>query len=226
MLHRAQVQIQARKPVPSIVRSTAHVSLESSLETMGAMMHFARNNEIYGDDEPADYLYKVVSGAARTYKVLADGRRQVAAFYLPGDMFGFEAGKVHALSAEAISDSRILIVKRSAVMDLAVRDPNIAKQLWTMTGREVQRAHDHVLILIKSAEERVAGFLVDMARRSSDANAVRIPMSRQDIADYLGLTIETVSRMLTLFQKSAAIALPSARCVEIRNRAALNRLNA
>lgn len=224
MLHHAP--IQTRKPAfaPSI-NPTPKQNLESPLEMMGSQMRFGRNAEIYGEAEPAEYLYKVISGAVRTYKVLADGRRQIGGFYLPGDIFGLEAGDDHAFSAEAVSDSQVLVIKRSAVMDLAARDSSVAQQLWTVTGRELQRAQEHVMLLIKSAQERVAGFLVEMAKRAPGASTIQLAMSRQDIADYLGLTIETISRTLTQFEKSAAIALPTSRQIEIRNRAALARLN-
>jgi CRP-like cAMP-binding protein len=193
---------------------------------MGATMPFARNAEIYGQDEPADYLYKVLSGTVRTYKILTDGRRQIGAFYLTGDIFGLEVGDEHAFSAEAISDCRIVVIKRSTIMALADRDNRVARQLLTFTGRELHRIQEHILLLIKSAQERVAGFLLEMVERTSGVNAVELPMSRRDIADYLGLTIETVSRTLTQLEVSAAIALPTSRHIEIRNRAALNRLNA
>lgn len=221
MLH--QTQIQSRKPLS--INPTPKQNLDSPLEMMGSQMRFGRNAEIYGQGEPAEYLYKVVSGAVRTNKVLADGRRQIGAFYLPGDIFGLEASDEHAFSAEAVSDSQVLVIKRSAVMDLAARDSGVAQQLWTVTGRELQRAQDHVMLLIKSAQERVAGFLVEMAKRAPGASTIQLAMSRQDIADYLGLTIETISRTLTQFEKSAAIALPTSRQIEIRNRAALARLN-
>ncbi len=225
MLH--QTQIPARKsPFALSINPTPKPNLDSPLEMMGSQMRFGRNAEIYGEAEPAEYLYKVISGAVRTYKVLADGRRQIGAFYLPGDIFGLEAGAEHAFSAEAVSDSNVLVIKRSAVMDLAARNSSIAQQLWTVTGCELQRAQEHVLLLIKSAQERVAGFLVEMAKRAPGAaSTIQLAMSRQDIADYLGLTIETISRTLTQFEKSAAIALPTSRQIEIRNRAALARLN-
>ena len=82
---------------------------------MGAPMAFGRNAEIYGENEPADYLYRVVSGAVRTYRVLCDGRRQIGAFYMPGDVFGLESGHAHAFSAEAISDTKVLVIKRKAL---------------------------------------------------------------------------------------------------------------
>ena len=200
-------------------------SLTDSINMMGAVMPFARNVEIYGEDEPADYLYKVVSGAVRTYRVLADGRRQIGAFYLPGDVFGLETGEEHSFSAEAVADAKILVIKRSTLLSLADRDNEIARQLWTMTGRELRHVQERILLLIKTAKERVIGFLLEMAERTSARNQVELPMSRQDIADYLGLTIETVSRTLTDLESAAAIELPSSRRIVLCNRAALGRLN-
>jgi CRP-like cAMP-binding protein len=200
-------------------------ALGRSIDLMGAPMSFRRNAEIYGEEEPAEYLYRVISGAVRTYKILSDGRRQIGAFYLPGDMFGLEIGEEHTFSAEAITDSKILVIKRTAVVGLAARDNDVARQLWTLTGRELQRVQDHILLLIKTARERVVSFLLEMAGRLSANNVVELPMSRQDIADYLGLTIETVSRTLTHLELAAAIELPSSRRIILRNRAALGHLN-
>jgi len=201
-------------------------ALRGNIELMGAPMSFTRNAEIYGEGEPADYLYKVISGTVRTYKVLSDGRRQIGAFYMTGDVFGLETGDEHTFSAEAISDAKVLVVKRSALVALAERDSEVARQLWALTGRELSRVQDHIMLLIKTAQERVAGFLLEMADRASNGNALELPMSRQDIADYLGLTIETVSRTLTILENAAAIELPSSRRIVLRNRSALSRLNA
>jgi len=188
-------------------------------------MRFGRNIEIYGEDEPAEYFYQVISGAVRTYRMLDDGRRQIGAFHLPGDLFGLESGDVHLWSAEAINDAQVLVVKRSAVMARAEHEKDLAKQLWTLTVRELQRMQEHSMVLIKSAEERVAGFLLEMAARGGSGAAVELAMSRQDIADYLGLTIETVSRTFTQFVQSGTIALETSRRIVFRNRAALSRLN-
>ena len=199
---------------------------EGPFGVVGAAMRFARNTEIFGEDEEAEYLYKVVSGAVRTYRMLDDGRRQVVAFYLPGDIFGVEAGEVHITSAEAVSDSQVLVVKRASVMTRAEREHDLSKQLWTLMVCELQRVQEHSLVLIKSAEERVAGFLLEMASRCASGGAIELPMSRQDIADYLGLTIETVSRTITQFVQSGMIALETSRRIQFRNRVALSRLNA
>jgi CRP/FNR family transcriptional regulator, nitrogen fixation regulation protein len=199
---------------------------KSAIELMGAIMPFARNVEIYGEGEPAEYLYKVVSGVVRTSKVLSDGRRQIGAFYMPGDLFGLEVGDEHAFSAEALCDAKIVVIKRRAVHALAARDNAIAQELWSATAHELHRVQERVLLLVKSAEERVAGFLLEMAQRSRSSEIVELPMSRQDIGDYLGLTIETVSRTFTHLESSTVIAVPTARRIEIRSASALKRLNA
>jgi len=210
---------QSSRPVP------ATHALFGSIELMGASMTFKKGAEIYGENEPADYVYKLVSGTARSYKILNDGRRQIQGFYFPSDIFGLEGGAEHASSAEAMSDVTVLVVRRSAILAAATRDSDVANQMWTYTSRELNHARGHAMLLVKTAQERVASFLLQLADRFA-GNAVELPMSRQDIADYLGLTIETVSRTLTQFQDDAAIELPSSRRVILRNRLALNNLNA
>jgi CRP/FNR family nitrogen fixation transcriptional regulator len=195
-------------------------SLSQSMQLMGAIMTYPRDSEIFGENEPAEYLYKVVSGNVRTYKILSDGRRQVGGFYSSGDIFGLEFADEHSLSAEAITDCKVLVVKRSALNTLAGRDASVAQQLFALTGRELLRFQDRILLLIKSAQERVATFLLEMAQRAS-GNVVELPMSRQDIADYLGLTIETVSRTLTALETAAVIEVATSRRIVLRNRAAL-----
>lgn len=217
------IAVVAAKPA---ARPAASNALLGSIELMGAPMSFGRNEEIFGENEPAEYVYKVVSGTVRTYRILNDGRRQIGAFHLPGDIFGLEVGEDHTFSAEAISEATVLVVKRSTVTALAQRDGGVARQLWNLTARELHRAQEHMLLLIKSAQERVAGFLLEMAGRGPAGNTVELPMSRQDIADYLGLTIETVSRTLTQLESGGAIALPSSRRVVLRNRQALCALSA
>jgi CRP-like cAMP-binding protein len=196
----------------------------ASINLIGAKMPFARNEEIYGEGEEAEYAYKVLSGAVRVYKILNDGRRQISAFYLAGDIFGLEPGGEHSFSADAVIDSEVLVVKRATLMSLTSKDVGAAQQLWSLTARDLQQMQDHVVLLVKSARERIASFLLQMGSRIA-GNEIEIPMSRQDIADYLGLTIETVSRMLTQLENSAAIALPASRRIVIRNKSALTRLN-
>ncbi len=149
-----------------------------------------------------------------------------ADFYLPGDIFGLEFADEHTFSAEAITDARVVVVKRSALTALAGRDASIGRELFALTSRELRRVQDRVLLLVKSAQERVASFLLEMAERACAGNVVELPMSRQDIADYLGLTIETISRTLTALESAAAIEVSTSRRIVLRNRSALSRLNA
>ena len=197
-----------------------------AMEYLGAPMLFRRRSEVYGESEPAEYLYKVMSGVVRTCKVLVDGRRQVGGFYFRGDTFGLETGTKHAYSAEAITECRVLVAKHSTLIARAKTDHEVAFEFCTLTGRELRRLQDHVLLLIKNAPERVAAFLLALAERSSTGNSIELPMSRQDIADHLGLTIETVSRTLSHLEGLQAIELLSTRRILLRNRCALVRLSA
>lgn len=198
----------------------------AALEAMGSQMKFGPNAEIFGEGEPAEYVYKVVKGAVRTCKILSDGRRQIGGFCLPGDIFGLEIGKEHRFSAEAINAVTVMVVRRSAIVSLAERDCDAARELWSFTGRELKRAQEHMLLLVTSAQQRVASFLLEMAKRFAVTDAIELPMSRQDIADYLGLTIETVSRTMTQLVSEQAIGLPTSRRIVLRNARALRQLNA
>jgi len=131
----------------------------------------------------------------------------------------------HTFSAEAITDAKVLVVKRSALTALAGRDTAVGRELFALTTRELRRVQEQVLLLVKSAQERVASFLVGMSERAAAGNAIDLPMSRQEIADNLGLTIETVSRMLTSLESCAAIEVTTSRHIVLRNRSALNRMN-
>ena len=134
--------------------------IAQTMQLMGATMSFPRNTEIFGENELADYVYRVVSGCVRTYKILSDGRRQIGGFHLSGDVFGLEFADQHTFSAEAIADARVVVVKRSALTALAGRDASIGRELFALTSRELRRAQDRVLLLVKSAQERVASCLL------------------------------------------------------------------
>jgi CRP/FNR family nitrogen fixation transcriptional regulator len=216
--------VPALQPGRTSDRATGN-ALEA-FDLMGSPMTYGPNEEIYGEDEPAEFVYKVVSGAVRTCKILSDGRRQIGAFYLPGDIFGLEVGKEHQFSAEAIGKTVVRVVRRSAVVSMAERDGNVARELWTFTARELYRVQEHMLLLVKSAQQRLACFLLEMSDRLAVTDAIDIPMSRQDIADYLGLTIETVSRTMSQLVSDSAIGLPTSRRIVLRSRSALRQLNA
>ena len=143
---------------------------------------------------------------------------------MPDDVFGFEFTKAHNLSAEAISCTKLLAVKRSALNALAGRDISVAQQLSALIGLELCHVQHHALQLLgRSAQERVASFLLEMGDRLS-GDEIELPMSRRDIGDYLGVTIETVSRMLTSLQCVGAIKVTS-RHVVLRNRSMLARMD-
>jgi CRP/FNR family nitrogen fixation transcriptional regulator len=213
-------------PFESVKREASTRSVGDMIDTMGISMKFNRNGEIFGENEPADYVYRIVSGAVRTCKLMSDGRRQIGAFYLPGDLFGLECEEFHDFSAEAIGDCTVRAIKRKTVLAEAASQSRLLNQLWAQTTVHLQRAQQHILLLgRKNAQERIAAFLLDMAERLSRSGDMELPMSRQDIADYLGLTIETVSRTLTQLERDGLIAIPVSRRIVFRNRAALDVMN-
>ena len=199
-------------------------SRTNTIDQIGTDVAFATNAQIYGEGETSTYFYKIVTGLARCYRMTPDGRRQIVAFYVPGDLFGFEAGDRHALSVEAITASRVRTMKRTSILDAIARDESLAETLCASFGREIQHNQEHILQFGKPAQVRVASFLLEMMRRAPAASAEALPMSRQDVADYLELRIETVSRAMTRFAKAGAIAPSSRRNIAIRDAAALKQL--
>jgi CRP/FNR family transcriptional regulator, nitrogen fixation regulation protein len=159
---------------------------------------YKKGTEVYGEREPAEYVYQVKSGAVRSYKLLSDGRRQIGAFHLAGDIFGLENGSEHRFTAEAIVDTTVRLIKRHSLELVAESDAMVARNLLSMTTTNLQHAEDHMLLLgRKTSLERVAAFLLEMDKRLTAADVIALPMSRRDIADYLGLTLETVSRAIS-----------------------------
>lgn len=166
--------------------------------TILSKFNYKKGTEIFGEREPADYVYQVVTGAVRSYKLLSDGRRQIGAFHLAGDIFGLEIDTDHRFTAEAIVDTTVSLMRRRSLELVAENDAKVAHNLLSMTSSNLRHAEDHMLLLgRKTSLERVAAFLIEMDRRSTAAGILALPMSRRDIADYLGLTLETVSRALS-----------------------------
>ena len=188
---------------------------------------YRKDEEIYGEGEPAEYVYQVIRGAVRTYKLLNDGRRQIGAFHLPGDVFGLDPGSVHRLTAEAISDTTVRLVKRRSLEAAARSDVRVAHNLWTMTASDLRHAEDHMLLLgRKTAMEKVATFLLEMDRRLAKTGMMALPMCRRDIGDYLGLTLETVSRALSQLNDQGVLMFSSARQIVLHNRQRLADMDA
>jgi len=167
---------------------------------------YNRGAEIFGEAEPAEYVYQVVEGAVRSYKLLSDGRRQIGAFHLVGDIFGLENGSAHRFTAEAIVDTTVRLAKRVSLEHVAEEDATVARDLLDMTTSNLQHAENHMLLLgRKTSLERVAAFLLEMDTRLNAAGVMALPMSRRDIADYLGLTLETVSRALSCLHEKGIL---------------------
>ncbi len=198
------------------------VAITRSIELPGFTMGFDRDEEIFGEGETADFIYRVVKGAVRVTRLLDDGRRLISAFYLPGDVFGLEMGEAHSATAEAIVESEIGLVKRVAIDRAAGQDRATIDALWALTARELRNAQDHLLMLgRRNAAEKVGLFLVDIAQRSGSGSEVLLPMSRLDIADFLGLTIETVSRTMTQLERDGIIAMQGCRRIRLLDMSAL-----
>lgn len=163
---------------------------------------YRRGSEIYGEKEPAEYIYQVKSGTVRSYKLLSDGRRQINAFHVPGDIFGLENSGVHRFTTEAVVDTTVRLIRRESLDSAAENDGALIRNLLCMTTTNLRHAEDHMLLLgRKTSMERVAAFLIEMDRRLTAAGILSLPMTRRDIADYLGLTIETISRSLSYLRE-------------------------
>lgn len=175
---------------------------------------FRPGEEIYAQDEDANLIYRVVRGSVRTTHLQADGRRQVGDFYYEGDIIGVEVGEAHRFSAEALTACEVLAFRRSG--SAAYETGRVERMIWAATASELQRTQSHLLLLGRAtAFEKVARFLMDIANRFR-GEFVILPMSRQDMADYLGLTIETISRMLGRLQADGVIEFSGSRRYRVR----------
>ena len=180
---------------------------------------FAPGEQLFRQGDPVTLVYRVLKGAVVSYRLLSDGRRQVTGFHLSGDFVGLEAGVEHATTAEALNTVHASAIERAELAQRAATDIGLARALWQITVRAVQRSEDHALILARQgATERVAAFLVDFAARLGDPEFIDLPMTRQDIADHVGLTIHTVSRSLSQLQAEGLIEARSTRHVRLLQR--------
>lgn len=201
--------------------------IEGGFGLMSSEFTYGKDVEIYGEDEPAEYVYQVIRGVVRSYKLLSDGRRQINAFHLPGDIFGLETGPVHHLAAEAVIDTTVRLVKRKSLEQATATDIGMVRKLLSVTARDLKHAEDHMLLLgRKTALERVAAFLLEMDRRLTVAGMLALPMCRRDIGDYLGLTLETVSRALSQLHDQGILGFSGARQILLRNRHRLQTMDA
>src|SRR5262245_30159971 len=198
--------------------SAAQVRLfQNSHAIIGTTSIYQPNEEIYGEGEATEKAYKVLRGVVRTYKLLEDGRRQIAAFYFPGDVFGLELVETYGTTAEAVVTSRVACFQRRLIEVAASRSVDVARELWARTAVNLHHAESHMLLLgRKTALEKVEAFLAEMDERGRRAGHINLPMTRRDITDYLGLTIETVSRALSQMQNQGRLHLTDARTMDLR----------
>ncbi|CAO3432043.1 helix-turn-helix domain-containing protein [Azospirillum doebereinerae] len=194
------------------------------LSSLATTMRYGHGQEIYTQDHPAECWYRVVSGAARRFTVQANGRRQIVDFLLPGDFFGFASRNAHLFTVEAIVGGTIVAVyPRERAEALADANPHLGRDIRTVTAAEIGRLQTRILILGRIGSlGKVSAFLLEMAERLSSrpqagrsGEDILLPMSRYDIADYLTLSVETVSRALTSLKQCGAIRLVGTRRVKI-----------
>lgn len=194
-------------------------SLRDVFLRLGGTALVERNGEIYADGEPAEHVYEVISGVVRICSYLEDGRRQICAFHFPGDVFGFDLAETNSFSAEAVTPCKLAVIKKSVFRDAATRNPALCAAMCRTVATSFAQLQAHVVLLgHKSAQQRVTAFLQTLAKRQTGCSVVELPMSRQDIADHLGLTIETVSRTITQLQDLGVISLDGSRRITVRRR--------
>ncbi len=189
------------------------------LEHLGRHVHFGSCETVFAQEDLTTSFYNLLDGVMRLYKLLPDGRRQIVGFALPGDFLGMTASARHSFSADAIGPVTICRFSRASFARFVEDKPHLLRRINELAVRELSQAQDHMVLLgRRSAEEKVATFLIGwrdrLARLSDLTKTVPLPMSRQDIADYLGLTIETVSRTFTKLERDGVIEiLPGSVCL-------------
>jgi CRP/FNR family nitrogen fixation transcriptional regulator len=187
-----------------------------------------KGEELFVEGDRADFFYKVIAGTVRTSKLLSDARRQIDSFHFAGDIFGFETAAEHSVTAEAVDEVIVIAFRRAAFHSLVRSYPDFAEQLMAALVASLDRARAHMLLLgRKTPQEKLAMFLLDVSGRLRRSDRIDLPMRRADIADYLGLTKETVSRTLTQMSRAGLIRLEAiGRTVRLDDRASLQQLNA
>lgn len=222
---------------PCAACSIRHLTVCSALEAeeLQQMANIVSNVEIdanqpiFDEGETANSVYNVTAGCVKIYKLLPDGRRQVTGFLFGGDFLGLANQETYAFSAEAVTPAMLCRFPRGKLEAAMERFPQLERRLLGVASHELAVAQEQMLLLgRKTAKERIASFLISLSRgaerRGQGGNPVRVPMTRADIGDYLGLTTETVSRAFTQLKGQELIALPSQGMVHILDRSALNQL--
>src|SRR5690348_3283233 len=190
------------------------------LQRAGARIRFTRGETIFNEGDPADNAYSVVCGAVRLCKHMADGRRQIAQFLLPGDFFSFMDLSEHSFTAEAVSDTTLTCYPQRQIERLGEERLSLRKRFAALLTRRVRDIQNHLVMLGRqTAKERVASFLLLLIEHdeAESGTVLDVPMGRQDIADYLGLTIETVCRVLSAMKRESLIDMPNLHQLVVRD---------
>ena len=228
--HRQALQIvRADSPIDPLSARTYGedpLALRGILAICQGSSRYRRDRVIFFEGDPADYIFFLNRGSVRTCRSFKDGKRSIVAFHVVGEFVGLDGEMTHSLRAEAAADTIVLPLKRSAVLATAVHDRRIADFLLASMAKELRRLREHAVLIGRNAQCRLATFLIDLSARTGQTDNLGLPMSHQDIADYVGLSIETVSRVITEFERSGFVVRTSARSLMLKDRDALARLMA
>ena len=225
-------------PSPCRACSVRHLTLCAALDdqevadiaAIVSSVELGPGEPLFDEAEPAKHVFNVTAGAIKIYKLLPDGRRQMTGFLFPGDFLGLANDDIYAYSAEAVTFSTLCRFPRNKLEPLLERYPKMERRLLSMASHELAVAQEQMLLLgRKTAREKVASFLLMLSRRAiqrgQPGNPVSVPMSRNDIGDYLGLTTETVSRTFTQLKQGGSIVLSGNGKVELANPDALEKIS-
>lgn len=218
-LHQAYLRREANAPaLGAVVSATCADEALPALSGIGIVSRFDRGETLFTGGDAARDIFRIVSGAVRIYQLMADGRRQIIRFSLPNEFLALDEGPIHALSAEAIGDVVAVRYNRDRLARFLEEQPAVGRSFLKHLRRDLCAAQSHLLLLGRQVpRERMAHFLLDMLSRDGKCLLLELPMGRQDIADYLGLTIETVSRVLAELKRSGHITIPSRHGIIICN---------
>ena len=226
-----EAKARSEAPVsPCAACNVRHLTVCSALEgpelqELASIVHnveLEAGQPLFDEGEPADHVFNVTAGCVKVYKLLPDGRRQVTGFLFPGDFLGLANQEIYAFSAEAVSPATLCRFQRGKLEGAMERYPQLEKRLLSVASHELAAAQEQMLLLgRKTAKEKIASFLLSLSkaavRRGQPKSPLRLPMTRSDIGDYLGLTTETVSRVITQLKGDGTIALLPNGQVELSN---------
>jgi CRP/FNR family transcriptional regulator len=212
--------------------TASHIRLHGTLDVLlaeAAPRRIDMKELVFVEGDPTTNIYWIESGAVSLFKVLPDGRRQIIGFAYAGDFIGLGAHGERLMSAQALKPTRVRAISVARLHKLAAANPDLAFRLYQAVASELADARDLMLTTgHRSACERVAAFLLALSRRNRRAgkptDAIDLPMTRADIGDFLGLTIETVSRTLTKFKCRGLIDMPQSARIRLKDMVDLQRL--